>query len=83
MGGGAMGGSGQMMQHGSAGSGTGHKDHGSMGNGAMGSGTMQGQMMQHGGQAGMGPGNHEGMMHGQGQCPTASQTQDSQTDDGK
>ena len=52
-------------------------------NGAMESGTMQDQPMQHGDHAGMGPGNHQGMMHGQGQCTAASQTQDSQTDDDK
>jgi len=70
MGGGAMGGgSGQMMHHGPGGTGTGH-----MSNGAMGSGTMQGQMMQHGDHAGMGPGNHQAMAHEQGRCPAASQS---------
>jgi len=86
MGNGAMGGSGQTMHHGSGDMGTGHMGNGTMGNGtmgngAMGSGNMQGQTMQHGDHAGMGPGYHQGIMQGQGQCPAAGQTQDSQSDD--
>ncbi|MEZ5734206.1 MAG: hypothetical protein R3E09_00140 [Novosphingobium sp.] len=83
MDGGAMSGNGHMMQHGTDGMGTGHMDHGSMGHGTMGHGDTQGQMMQHGDHAGMGPGNHQGMMQGQGQCPAASQTQASPTDEDK